>query len=88
MLGLARALGETMAVTLVIGNSSTAITPSLFTPGYTIASKIANEVINADHSTFVSAVIELGLVLLIITLIFNVAARLLIRRLTRLPGGA
>ncbi len=88
MLGLARALGETMAVTLVIGNSSTAITPSLFTPGYTIASKIANEALNTDTSTFFSAVIELGLVLLVVSLIFNVMARLLITRLTRLPGGA
>jgi phosphate transport system permease protein len=77
-----------MAVTLVIGNSSTAITPSLFTPGYTIASKIANEALNTDTSTFFSAVIELGLVLLVVSLIFNVIARLLITRLTRLPGGA
>jgi len=88
LLGLARALGETMAVTLVIGNSSTAITPSLFTSGYTIASKIANEFQNADTSTFFSAIIELGLVLLVVSLIFNVSARLLVRRLTQLPGGA
>jgi phosphate transport system permease protein len=88
MLGLARALGETIAVTLVIGNSSTAITPSLFTPGYTIASKIANEVLNTDTSAFYSAVIELGLVLLVVSLIFNIIARILVRRLTRLPGGA
>ena len=88
LLGLARALGETIAVTLVIGNSSASITPNLFTPGYTIASKIANEVLNTDTSTFYSAVIELGLVLLVVSLIFNVAARLLVKRLARLPGGA
>ena len=88
MLGLARALGETMAVTMVIGNSSTAITPSLFTPGYTIASKIANEALEADTATFFSAIVELGLVLLVVSLVFNVAARLLVKRITRLPGGA
>jgi phosphate transport system permease protein len=88
MLGLARALGETMAVTMVIGNSSQAITPSLFTPGYTIASAIANQFIEADTSTYFSAVVELGLVLLLVSGIVNVTARLLVKRMTRLPGGA
>lgn len=86
LLGLARALGETMAVTLVIGNSSAAISPSLFTPGYTLASKIANEALNTDTTTYYSAVIELGLVLLLVSLVFNIIARVLVKRLTRLPG--
>jgi phosphate transport system permease protein len=88
MLGLARALGETMAVTMVIGNSSQAITPSLFTPGYTIASAIANQFVEADSSTYFSAVVELGLVLLLVSGIINITARLLVKRMTRLPGGA
>jgi phosphate transport system permease protein len=88
MLGLARAFGETMAVTMVIGNSSSAISPSLFTPGYTIASAIANQFTETDTSTYFSAVVELGLILLLVSLLFNVAARLLVKQLTRLPGGA
>ncbi len=88
MLGLARALGETMAVTMVIGNSSQAITPSLFTPGYTIASAIANQFVEADKSIYFSAIVELGLVLLVVSSVMNIAARLLVKRITRLPGGA
>ncbi len=88
MLGLARALGETMAVTMVIGNSSQAITPSLFTPGYTIASAIANQFVEADSSTYFSAVVELGLVLLLVSGIINITARLLVKQTSRLPGGA
>ena len=88
MLGLARAIGETMAVTMVIGNSSTAITPSLFTPGYTIASAIANQFTEADTPTYFAAIVELGLVLLLVSSVFNIVARLLVRRMNRLPGGA
>ncbi|MEO8394784.1 MAG: phosphate ABC transporter permease subunit PstC [Chloroflexota bacterium] len=88
MLGLARAIGETMAVTMVIGNSSTAITPSLFTPGYTIASAIANQFTEADTPTYFAAIVELGLVLLLVSSVFNILARLLVRRMNRLPGGA
>jgi phosphate transport system permease protein len=88
MLGLARAIGETMAVTMVIGNSSTKINASLFTPGYTISSAIANQFTEADTSMYFSAVVELGLVLLLVASVFNVAARLLVKRITRLPGGA
>jgi len=88
MLGLARAIGETMAVTMVIGNSSTAISPSLFTPGYTIASAIANQFTEADTPTYFAAIVELGLVLLLVSSVFNILARLLVRRMNRLPGGA
>ncbi len=88
MLGLARAIGETMAVTMVIGNSSRAISPSLFTPGYTIASAIANQFTEADSPTYFSAIVELGLVLLLVSAVFNIIARLLVRRMNRLPGGA
>jgi phosphate transport system permease protein len=88
MLGLARAIGETMAVTMVIGNSSTRINPSLFTPGYTISSAIANQFTEADTSIYFSAIVELGLVLLLVASAFNIASRLLVKRLTRLPGGA
>lgn len=87
MLGLARAIGETMAVTMVIGNSSTGkITPSLFRPGATIASAIANQygdTVNAIHN---AALIELGLVLLVVASLFNILARLLVHRLGRMPG--
>ncbi len=88
MLGLARAIGETMAVTMVIGNSSTDISASLFTPGYTIASAIANQFTEADSPMYFSSIIELGLVLLLVSAVFNILARLLITRLSRMPGGA
>jgi phosphate transport system permease protein len=88
MLGLARAIGETMAVTMVIGNSSTKITPSLFNPGYTISSAIANQFTEADTAIYFSAVVELGLVLLLVASVFNIASRILVKRITRLPGGA
>src|SRR5207253_5990176 len=61
ILGLARALGETMAVTMVIGNSSTKISASLFTPGYTMASAIANQFTEADKVIYFSAIVELEL---------------------------
>ena len=78
MLGLARALGETMAVTMVIGNSSRAITGSLFTPGYTMASAIANQFNEADKAIYFSAIVEVALVLLVVTLLVNLLARFLI----------
>ena len=87
LLGLARALGETMAVTMVIGNSSTKISASLFTPGYTIASAIANQFTEADKEIYFSAIVELALVLLLVAAIMNISARFLIRRATRGPGG-
>jgi phosphate transport system permease protein len=76
-LALARAVGETMAVTMVIGNDPK-IVASLFAPGYTIAAVIANEFTEATGKLYLSALIELGLVLFMITLILNGFARLLI----------
>jgi phosphate transport system permease protein len=77
MLGLGRALGETMAVTMVIGNRPD-ISASLFAPGYTLASAIANEFAEATGPMHRSALFELGLVLLLVTVLTNFAARLLI----------
>src|ERR1700733_6341167 len=76
-LALARALGETMAVTMVIGNDPK-ISASLFSPGYTIASVIANEFTEATGDLYLSALIELGLVLFLMTFILNGLARILI----------
>jgi phosphate transport system permease protein len=76
-LALARALGETMAVTMVIGNDPK-IVASLFAPGYTIAAVIANEFTEASGDLYLSALIELGLVLFLMTFILNGLARLLI----------
>ncbi len=76
-LALARALGETMAVTMVIGNDPKIIA-SLFAPGYTIASVIANEFTEATGDLYLSALIELGLVLFLMTFILNGLARILI----------
>lgn len=87
MLGLARALGETMAVTMVIGNSSRAVTGSLLTPGYTMASAIANQFTEADKAIYFSAVVGIGLVLLLVATIINLLARLLIHSIARGPRG-
>jgi phosphate transport system permease protein len=76
-LALARALGETMAVTMVIGNTPT-ISASLFSPGYSIAAVIANEFTEATGDLYLQSLIELGLVLFLLTFILNGAARLLI----------
>ena len=81
-LALARALGETMAVTMVIGNDS-AIHASLFAPGYTIAAIIANEFTEATGDVYLSALVELGLVLFFLTMVLNGVARLLIFATTR-----
>ena len=81
ILGLGRALGETMAVTMVIGNSYK-LTASLFSPGTTIASKIASEFGEASSGVFVSSLIELALILFIVTLLVNVIARVLLWRMT------
>ena len=78
MLGLGRALGETMAVTFVIGNANR-LSPSLFDPGSTIASRIANEFNEADGLQL-SALLALGCLLFLVTFAVLVAARLLIRR--------
>jgi phosphate transport system permease protein len=76
-LSLARALGETMAVTMVIGNDPK-IATSLFAPGYSIAAVIANEFAEAPGDMYTSALIELGLVLFAVTIVINGAARLLV----------
>src|SRR5580700_11205346 len=81
-LALARALGETMAVTMVIGND-TNIHTSLLAPGYTIASVIANEFSEATGDIFLSALVELALVLFALTMVLNGAAQLLIMVTTR-----
>ncbi len=82
ILGLGRALGETMAVTMVIGNRPD-IARSLFAPGYTMASVIANEFTEATGDLYLSALIEIGLVLLVLTLVVNALARLLVWSTTR-----
>jgi phosphate transport system permease protein len=76
-LALARALGETMAVTMVIGNTPT-ISASLLSPGYSIAAVIANEFTEATGDLYLQALIELGLVLFLLTFLLNGMARLLI----------
>jgi phosphate transport system permease protein len=82
MLGFGRALGETMAVTMVIGNTPQS-SWSLFAPQYTMAAVIANEFAEAADDLHLSALIEVGLVLFIITLVVNLASRLLIWNMTR-----
>jgi len=81
ILGLGRALGETMAVTMVIGNRPE-ISRSLFAPGYTMASVIANEFSEATGDLYLSALVEIGLALFIVTLIVNALARLLVWSIT------
>lgn len=81
-LALARALGETMAVTMVIGNNA-AIHTSLFAPGYTIAAVVANEFGEAESNMHKSSLIELGLVLFLITITVNGLAQLLVIATTR-----
>jgi phosphate transport system permease protein len=78
ILGLGRALGETMAVTMVIGNRPE-IAKSLFAPGYTLASVIANEFTEATTDTYLSALFEIGLVLLGVTVLVNALAQLLLK---------
>jgi phosphate transport system permease protein len=81
-LALARALGETMAVTMVIGNDPK-INASLFAPGYTIAAVIANEFTEATGNLYLSALIELGLVLFLLTIVINGLARILVFATTK-----
>lgn len=78
-LALARSLGETMAVTMVIGNDPK-IKASLFAPGYSIAAVVANEFTEATGDMYISALIELGLVLFALTIVINGLARLLVAR--------
>jgi phosphate transport system permease protein len=82
ILGLGRALGETMAVTMVIGNRPE-IATSLFAPGYTMASVLANEFTEATGDLYLSALIEIGLALFFVTIVVNALARLMVWSVTR-----
>lgn len=86
ILGLGRALGETMAVTMVIGNKPE-ISASLLAPGYTMASLIANEFSEASGDLHLSALMAVGFVLLVLTLIVNAVARWLVWRVTKQATG-
>jgi phosphate transport system permease protein len=85
MLGLGRALGETMAVTFVIGNSAT-LSHSLFEPGNSIASSLANEFAEAHGDLYVSSLIQLGLILFFITFVVLACSKLLLLRLKKQEG--
>jgi len=82
MLGFGRALGETMAVTMVIGNNPR-ISASLFAPQYTMSAVIANEFTEAADPLYLSSLVEIGLVLFVMTLVINSLSRLLIWSMTR-----
>ncbi len=82
ILALGRAIGETMAVTMIIGNN-VKISWSLFSPGYTLASGIANEFAEAASKLYLSALIEVGLVLFLVSVLVNMAARFLIWSVTQ-----
>jgi phosphate transport system permease protein len=86
ILGLGRAVGETMAVTMVIGNAPK-ISLSLLSPAYTMPSVIANEFAETTSKLHASALMEIGLILLLVTLIINAMARLLIWSVTKGTGG-
>lgn len=81
ILALGRAIGEVMAVTMIIGNN-VKISASLFSPGYTLASVIANEFAEADTNLYLSALIEIALVLFLVSIVVNILARLLIWKVT------
>jgi phosphate transport system permease protein len=85
MLGLGRALGETMAVTFVIGNAHK-VSASLLAPGTTISATIANEFTEAVGDLYTSSLIALGLILFVITFIVLSAARLMLARIERKIG--
>ncbi|OQM76189.1 phosphate ABC transporter permease subunit PstC [Manganibacter manganicus] len=85
MLGLGRALGETMAVTFVIGNAHR-ISASLFAPGTTISASIANEFTEADGALYTSSLVALGLILFVITFLILAAARFMLMRIERRAG--
>jgi phosphate transport system permease protein len=85
MLGLGRALGETMAVTFVIGNAHR-IVPSIMAPGTTISASIANEFTEATGDIYTASLIALGLILFLITFIVLAAARLMLMRIAQKAG--
>jgi phosphate transport system permease protein len=82
ILGLGRALGETMAVTMVIGNRAE-IAKSLFAPGYTMASVIANEFSEATGDLYLSSLVQIGLALFLVTIVVNIVAQFLVWTVTR-----
>ncbi|MBA2848795.1 phosphate ABC transporter permease subunit PstC [Thermosulfuriphilus ammonigenes] len=86
ILALGRALGETMAVTMVIGNRSE-IPENIFSPANTMASVIANEFTEATSDIYLASLVEIGLLLFVITLIVNIAARIIINRLAVVKKG-
>jgi len=86
LLGLGRALGETMAITMVIGNRAE-ISSSLFAPSYTMASVIANEFTEATGALHLAALAEMGLLLFVVTVCLNIGARLLVGRVGRTVSG-
>ncbi len=90
ILGLGRAVGETMAVAMVIGNApgATAMPTSLFQPGQTMASLIANGFLEATGKLEVSAYIGVGLILLIMSLAINFGAHFMVTRVLKVKGGA
>jgi phosphate transport system permease protein len=87
VLALGRALGETIAVTMVIGNRAV-IAASLFAPSYTLSSVVANEFTEATTSVYLSALVELGLILFLISVVVNGLARLLIWKPQLLANGS
>ena len=87
ILGLGRAVGETMAITMVIGNRFDTFT-SLFEPGYTMAALIANEFTEATTDLYLSAIIEVGLILFLVAMAINVLARFIVWRSLRMVRGA
>jgi phosphate transport system permease protein len=86
VLGLGRALGETMAVTMLIGNRPE-VSLSLFQPGYSMAAVIANEFTEATGTLHPSALVAVGLVLFLLTFVVNVVARLVLSRMMARTGG-
>jgi phosphate transport system permease protein len=90
ILGLGRAVGETMAVAMLIGNQTgpAAMPTSLFQPSQTMASLIANGFLEATGSLQVSAYIGVGLILLIVSLLINIGAGILVHKVLKVKGGA
>lgn len=87
MLGLGRAIGETMAITMVIGNKFQLFPSSLFDAWYTMSAIIANELLEATYDLYVSSLINVGLVLFLINLLATILGRLMIRRSLKIVGG-
>ncbi|MEM3407396.1 MAG: phosphate ABC transporter permease subunit PstC [Nitrososphaerota archaeon] len=87
ILGFGRAFGETMAITMVIGNKFQFLPSSLFDAWYTMAAIIANELLEATYDLYISALINVGLVLLLVSLLINILARLIVWRTLKLVKG-